>query len=86
MCYFFSNFVLKIKKHPSNIEPKTVNRPWCRFLIKEQELSSACMASYQSYFLNVARYARGNKTANLLNNQTKSGKESIDCFELKRQA
>jgi len=44
------------------------------------------MASYQPYYLAVARYAHGNKTANLLNNQTKSGKESIDRFELKRQA
>ena len=46
-------------------------------------LSPACVASYQSYFLAVARYARGNKTANLLNNQTKSGKESIDRFGFK---
>ena len=38
------------------------------------------MASYQPYYLAVARYAHGNKTANLLNNQTKSGKESIDRF------
>jgi len=41
------------------------------------------VASYQPYYLDVARYAHGNKTANLLNNQTKSGKESIDCFRLK---
>ena len=46
-------------------------------------LSPACVASYQPYYLDVARYARGNKTANLLNNQTKSGKESIDRFGLK---
>ncbi|MGP1548695.1 MAG: hypothetical protein ACTTIF_07550, partial [Prevotella sp.] len=45
-------------------------------------LSPACVASYQSYFLAVAHYARGNKTVNLLNNQTKSGKESIDRFGL----
>ena len=46
-------------------------------------LSPACVASQQSYFLAVAHYAYGNKTVNLLNNQTKSGKESIDrilCF------
>ena len=43
-------------------------------------LSPACVASYRSYFLAVANYAYGNKTANLLNNQTKSGKESIDRF------
>ena len=43
-------------------------------------LSPACVISYQPYYLEAARYARGNKTANLLNNQTKSGKESIDCF------
>jgi len=40
------------------------------------------VASYQPYYLAVARYAHGNKTANLLNNQTKSGKESIDRFGL----
>ena len=43
-------------------------------------LSPACVASYQPYYLAVARYAHGNKTANLLNNQTKAGKESIDRF------
>ena len=46
-------------------------------------LSPACVASYQPYYLDVARYAHGNKTANLLNNQTKSGKESIDRFGFK---
>ena len=50
--------------------------------IKEQGafllLSPACVASYQPYYLAVARYARGNKTANLLNKQTKSDKESND--------
>ena len=35
-------------------------------------LSPACVASYRSYFLAVAHYAYGNKTVNLLNNQTKS--------------
>ncbi len=43
-------------------------------------LSPACVASYRSYFLAVAHYAYGNKTVNLLNNQTKSGKKSIDRF------
>ncbi|MGP1548309.1 MAG: hypothetical protein ACTTIF_05500 [Prevotella sp.] len=38
-----------------------------------------------SLHLDVARYARGNKTANLLNNQTKSGKESIDRFGIKER-
>ena len=45
-------------------------------------LSPACVASQQSYYLAVARYAHGNKTVNLLNNQTKSGKESINRFGL----
>jgi len=36
--------------------------------------------SYQPYYLEAARYAHGNKTANLLINQTKSGKESNDLF------
>ena len=45
-------------------------------------LSPVCVASYQPCYLDVARYARGNKTANLLNNQTKLGKESIDRFGL----
>ena len=57
--------------------------------IKEQGafllLSPACVASYQPYYLDVARYAHGNKTANLLNNQTKSGKESIDRFGIKER-
>ena len=47
-------------------------------------LSPACVASYRSYFLAVAHYAYGNKTVNLLNNQTKSGKESIE-FWVKQQ-
>ncbi len=42
-------------------------------------------ASALSLHLDVARYARGNKTANLLNNQTRSGKESIDRFGIKER-
>ena len=45
-------------------------------------LSPDCVISYQPYYLDVVHYARGNKTANLLNNQTKSVKESNDRFGL----
>ena len=43
-------------------------------------LPPACVADYQPYYLDVARYAHGNKTGNLLNNKTKAGKESNDRF------
>ena len=67
-------------------KPQTVNRPRCRFSYQRTRafllLSPACVAFYQPYYLDVARYAHGNKTANLLNNQTKSGTEFIDRFGL----
>ena len=44
------------------------------------------MASYQPYYLDVARYARGNKTANLLNNQTKSLRNLLTVLGLSRSA
>ena len=43
-------------------------------------LSHACVASYRSYFLAVAHYAYGNKTVNLLNNQTKSVWNLLTAF------
>ena len=45
-------------------------------------LSPVCVISYQPYYLEAARYAHGNKTANMLINQTKSSKESNDRFEM----
>ncbi|MGP1547601.1 MAG: hypothetical protein ACTTIF_01830, partial [Prevotella sp.] len=44
----------------------------------------ACVASYQPYYLDVARYAHGNKTANLLNNQTKSLRNLLTVLGLTR--